>query len=312
MKDTNTQTDAFSAILSTAILGNLQVEIKYQGDNTPFPFNVFGLIKRDASLLVVGCKKQSTDPFVLAVHKMLDVKLINEPAKQPNDEFDLKSFWKTSLNFQKKGEYIDLKIELKKDLYLYIAGCTFEAKETKITKAEEYHHEGKYFLLELTGILDTERLRQWIKGFADKAQVLKPNYLRQEMEKARLDLHTNLMNKVEFKRCLDREIERCQRKKQASFALLVMDLDHFGLVNTNHGHDFGDKVLLAVADCIRGYDGAARYGGEEFCVLLPDTNESNGLEIAERIRKKISELEFDHKKWNCKKNNNEYRFGNLS
>ena len=57
VKDTNTQTDAFSAILSTAILGNLQVEIKYQGDNTPFPFNVFGLIKRDASLLVVGCKR---------------------------------------------------------------------------------------------------------------------------------------------------------------------------------------------------------------------------------------------------------------
>jgi diguanylate cyclase (GGDEF)-like protein len=294
VRDTNAQTDAFSATLSTAILGNRQVKIEYKKDDKPFLFNVFGLIKRDASLLVVGSKEQSTEPFVLSVHQINSVELTGFSATQPDNNFDLSSFWKSFLNFHVENKNIDLKIELKQDLYSYIAGCTFEAKETKITKAEEYSHEG-HFLLELTGILDTERLRQWIKGFADKAQVLKPDYLRQEMEQARLDLRTNLMDQVEFKRCLAREIGRCQKNKQASFALLIIDLDHFKKVNDTYGHDFGDKVLSAVADCIRVYDGAARYGGEEFCVLLPDTDESEGKDIAERIRAAIEGLKLTSK-----------------
>jgi diguanylate cyclase (GGDEF)-like protein len=66
-------------------------------------------------------------------------------------------------------------------------------------------------------------------------------------------------------------------------------------VNDTYGHDFGDKVLSAVADCIRVYDGAARYGGEEFCVLLPDTDESEGKDIAERIRATIEGLKLTSK-----------------
>ena len=290
VKDANAQTDAFSATLSTAILGNRQVKIEYKKGGTPFLFNVFGLIKRDASLLVVGSKEQSTEPFVLSVNQINFVELTGFSATPPDTDFDL-SNWKSYLNFHVKDKSIDLKIELKQDLYSYIAGCTFEAQKTTITKAESHSHEG-HFLLELSEILDTERLRQWIKGFADKAQVLKPDYLRQEMEQARLDLRTNLMDQVEFKRCLAREIGRCQKNKQASFALLIIDLDHFKTVNDTYGHNFGDTVLLAVADCIRGYDGAARYGGEEFCVLLPNTNEKDGFDIAERIRKKIEALEL--------------------
>lgn len=294
VKDTNAQTDAFSATLSTAILGNRQVKIEYKKDGKPFLFNVFGLIKRDASLLVVGSKEQSTDPIVLSVHKITSVELTGFSATPPDKNFDLSRFWKSFLNFHVENKNIDLKIELKQDLYSYIAGCTFEAQKTTITKAEAHSHEG-HFLLELSGILDTERLRQWIKGFADKAQVLKPDYLRQEMEQARLDLRTNLMDQVEFKRCLAREIGRCQKNKQASFALLIIDLDHFKKVNDTYGHDFGDKVLSAVADCIRVYDGAARYGGEEFCVLLPGTDESEGKDIAERIRAAIEGLKLTSK-----------------
>jgi diguanylate cyclase (GGDEF)-like protein len=288
----NTNTDAFSATLSMAMLRNQQVEIKYQGNKYRSRFNVFGLIKRDATLLVVGSYAKNPEPFILAVHKIISVKLIDYPAIQPHENFNLSNYWKCYLNFKLAEKSIDyLKIEFEKDLYSYIMGCDFEAKETKITAPEDYHHDG-HFLLEVYGILDTERLRQWIKGFANKAQVLKPDDLRQNMEQARLDLRTNLMNQTEFKRNLTREIERCQRNKQNSFALLIIDLDYFKLVNDNHGHTFGDKVLSAVADCIRLYDGAARYGGEEFCVLLPDTNDSDGHHIAERIRKNISELQL--------------------
>lgn len=288
----NTNTDDFSATLSMAMLRNQQVKIQYQGNKYRSFFNVFGLIKRDATLLVVGSYAKNTEPFILAVHKIISVKLIDSPAIQPNKDFNLPDFWKCHLNFTLTEKSIDyLKIEFEQDLYAYITGCDFEAKETKITAPDDYHHDG-HFLLEMFEILDTERLRQWIKGFANKAQVLKPDDLRQNMEQARLDLRTNLMNQTEFKQNLTREIERCQRNKQNSFALLIIDLDHFKLVNDNYGHDFGDKVLSAVADCIRVYDGAARYGGEEFCVLLPGINDSDGYIVAERIRKNISELQL--------------------
>lgn len=286
----NTNTDSFSATLSMAILRNKQVEIHYQGNHHRSVFNVFGLIKRDATLLVVGSYGNNPEPFILAVHKILSIKLLDSSAISPNKEFNLSDYWKHYLNFKLEEQSIDyLKLEFEEDLYTYIKGCQFEAKETKIISPEDYHHEG-HFLLELYGISDTERLRQWIKGFSHKAQVLKPDDLRKEMEQARLDLRTNLMNQTEFKRNLAREIERCKRDKQQSFALLILDLDHFKSVNDNYGHDFGDKVLLAVADSIRSHDGAARYGGEEFCVLLPDTNDADAHIVAERIREKISEL----------------------
>jgi diguanylate cyclase (GGDEF)-like protein len=293
LSNTNTNIDNFSAMLSMAILRNQQVEIQYQGNDYSSIFNVFGLIKRDATLLAVGSYGKSSTPIILSVHKILSVKPLDTPAIQPNKAFNLSDFWKDHFNFKLAEKSIDyLKLEFEDDLYTYIKGCQFEAKEIKITNSEDYHHEN-HFLLELYGISDTERLRQWIKGFSHKAQVLKPNELRQEMEQARLDLRTNLMNQTEFKRNLAREIERCKRDKQQSFALLILDLDHFKSVNDNYGHDFGDKVLLAVADCIRSHDGAARYGGEEFCVLLPDTNDVNALHIAERIRQSISELKLE-------------------
>jgi diguanylate cyclase (GGDEF)-like protein len=291
LSNNNTNIDNFSAMLSMAVLRNQQVKIQYQGNDYSSNFNVFGLIKRDATLLAVGSYGKSSTPIILSVHKILSIKLLDTPAIQPDETFNLSDFWKRYFNFNLEKS-IDLKIEFEEDLYDYVKGCQFEAKETKITQPKDYHRAG-YFVLEVDEISDTERLRQWIKGFSNKAQVLKPDELRKETEKARFDLHTNLMNKTEFNHNLAREIERCKRHKQQSFALLILDLDHFKSINDKYGHDFGDKVLFAVADCIREHDGAARFGGEEFCVLLPDTNDVNALHIAERIRQSISELKLE-------------------
>jgi diguanylate cyclase (GGDEF)-like protein len=283
------QPDATVAMLSTALLHNKQVSIHYQGKYTPFNFNLFGLVKRDQNLLVVGSYWQHNDPFVLSVRKILAVELTDHPAIQPAPDFDLQDFLHRQLNFPHTQVKLQcLQIEFSEDMHSYVLDHALEADQFHITAPADYHHIG-YFLLEARGVVDGERLRQWISGFSHKAQVLKPDELRLVMEQARLDTRTNLFTATEFKRCLKREIQRCLRDPHMTFGLLILDLDHFKLVNDHNGHDFGDKVLLQVANCIRDYDEAARHGGEEFSILLPDTNAAEALVIAERIRKKIEQ-----------------------
>ncbi len=74
--------------------------------------------------------------------------------------------------------------------------------------------------------------------------------------------------------------------------LMIVDLDHFKQVNDTHGHDVGDEVLRAVANCLkdmtRYHDVVARLGGEEFAVVAPNMDDDTLLRFAERIRRAIS------------------------
>jgi diguanylate cyclase (GGDEF)-like protein len=71
-------------------------------------------------------------------------------------------------------------------------------------------------------------------------------------------------------------------------ALVSFDIDRFKSVNDAHGHDAGDRVLQALADCLRAgsrtADVAARLGGDEFALLLPKTGMAEAAEVAERVR----------------------------
>lgn len=83
-------------------------------------------------------------------------------------------------------------------------------------------------------------------------------------------------------------------RNQHSVCILLLDIDHFKKINDNHGHACGDRVLahmaLAMKKELRPLDLLARWGGEEFIVLLPQTNHSEGMQVAERVRQRISEL----------------------
>lgn len=106
---------------------------------------------------------------------------------------------------------------------------------------------------------------------------------------------TELYNHRHFQELLVREVELAKRYKN-EICCMMMDLDFFKEVNDRHGHQFGDFVLRECARLISGEirstDILARYGGEEFVLLLPNVDIDGARQVAEKIRKKISQNNF--------------------
>lgn len=80
------------------------------------------------------------------------------------------------------------------------------------------------------------------------------------------------------------------------YVLLIIDIDRFKNINDTYGHEFGNNVLVHLANIvknsIRHTDMAFRYGGEEFVIVLPDATEELGMRIAERLRVQVAERKF--------------------
>jgi diguanylate cyclase (GGDEF)-like protein len=106
---------------------------------------------------------------------------------------------------------------------------------------------------------------------------------------------TGLRTRGYFEQQLELEIKRSERKEEA-FVLLMLDIDNFKQLNDAHGHLVGDQVLREVASVLtqdmREVDTVARYGGEEFAIILPETTETEGARVAERIRTAVREKVF--------------------
>ncbi|MCH8498228.1 MAG: biofilm regulation diguanylate cyclase SiaD [Marinobacter sp.] len=100
------------------------------------------------------------------------------------------------------------------------------------------------------------------------------------------DALTDLPNRRHISDRLRELTARATRHKQ-TFSLILLDIDHFKLINDTYGHDTGDRVLCQTADLIqsnlREYDLCARWGGEEFLILLPDASAPEATEIGQRI-----------------------------
>jgi two-component system cell cycle response regulator len=109
---------------------------------------------------------------------------------------------------------------------------------------------------------------------------------------SRTDALTGLRNRRHVQEYLARLVSLARRTAEP-IAVLVVDVDHFKLVNDRHGHDAGDTVLRQVAErmarSVRLEDMVGRWGGEEFLVVLPNTAVAGAAELAERLRQVVAE-----------------------
>jgi diguanylate cyclase len=122
--------------------------------------------------------------------------------------------------------------------------------------------------------------------------------IEEQRQRALRDVLTQLPNREGYQARLEQEFERWKRYKRP-LTLIVCDIDHFKRVNDTYGHLAGDKVLRIIAKSLakrlRKTDFIARYGGEEFVVLMPETEQSKALTVADGVRSAISSCPFHFK-----------------
>ncbi|HET7793413.1 MAG TPA: diguanylate cyclase [Rhizobacter sp.] len=107
---------------------------------------------------------------------------------------------------------------------------------------------------------------------------------------------TKVYNRRYFDETLKKEHDRSARTG-TPLALLLADIDYFKKINDTVGHLAGDECLKLVAATLartvgRSTDLVARYGGEEFAIVLPGTDATHALEVAERMRRAVEEIQF--------------------
>jgi diguanylate cyclase len=141
-----------------------------------------------------------------------------------------------------------------------------------------------------------QTLNQRIQEMEAESQTLQQDLAKQR-EIALRDALTGLWNRQALNEELDKEYTRWQRYKHP-FTIIIWDIDFFKKINDTHGHKAGDGVLKVFAEKFlakaRKTDFTARFGGEEFVSILPETDLNQGLILANQIREKVSQTQFNY------------------
>ena len=159
-------------------------------------------------------------------------------------------------------------------------------------------------LLGFVGLASVGSERAWSESEQDMlriaADTLAGAVARQRLEmelhyRAQHDALTDLPNRRSFEEALAREAQRAQRYSH-TFALIMLDIDHFKTINDTYGHELGDRILEEVSTLarqrLREADLLARWGGEEFMALLPETDEAGTRELANDLRQEVANEDF--------------------
>ncbi|WP_426416589.1 GGDEF domain-containing protein [Aestuariirhabdus sp. LZHN29] len=117
---------------------------------------------------------------------------------------------------------------------------------------------------------------------------------RQAVQLALKDPLTGVGNRIAMDNALHHELQVTQRNQQP-LSLLLLDLDHFKVINDTFGHSAGDLALKHAVDCvrhaIRDVDMIFRFGGEEFVIVLANSGLESSMIVAERIRARIEAMQ---------------------
>jgi diguanylate cyclase (GGDEF)-like protein/PAS domain S-box-containing protein len=135
-----------------------------------------------------------------------------------------------------------------------------------------------------------------------EAQLVKIQSLQEQLnEQVVRDSLTGLYNRRLLDETIQREIARSDRSGKP-FSLLMVDTDHFKMLNDMHGHQAGDLVLTAIGELLtvrfRKMDTTFRFGGEEFLIILPESNLETARERAEALREALAALRVPYEEKN--------------
>ena len=137
-----------------------------------------------------------------------------------------------------------------------------------------------------------------IKHYLEAAKpVIESQILMEKLRDTSLrDGMTGLYNRRFLEEFIDKIMSQANRNKE-TYAVMMLDVDFFKMVNDTYGHDTGDKVIVALAKVlkasVRESDLVIRYGGEEFLILLHNATDEGALQIAKKINFDFGQLSFD-------------------
>lgn len=205
------------------------------------------------------------------------------------------------------------------DYFGYPSIAKFREAHPCICDFFESGESGEYLLEKMDGILWTDYLIQYnrhehkvkmtLKGktsiFTVHSQKMEfEHHIRYVVvftditrlnELATQDALTQVANRFQFDKALEHSITLSQRYGRA-LSIMLIDIDFFKKVNDEYGHLVGDEVLKSMAKIlsqnIRKSDMVARWGGEEFVILLPDSELSSSILLAENLRLKVEQSDF--------------------
>lgn len=151
-------------------------------------------------------------------------------------------------------------------------------------------------LVTFSDITQKEKINAQLRTTLAKLQISQSKIEAQNKELqnlANFDQLTGIFNRRAFFDYGEKQLKLCAQTNMP-LSCIMCDIDHFKLINDNHGHPVGDSAIQVVTSLlarnIRQNDVLGRYGGEEFCIVLPGIAQEKGIEIAERMRESIEQL----------------------
>jgi diguanylate cyclase (GGDEF)-like protein len=112
---------------------------------------------------------------------------------------------------------------------------------------------------------------------------------------SQIDSLTGLFNRRAFEKKIHEEFERSKRYHNP-LSVLIFDLDNFKNINDTYGHHGGDTALVKISETLREMtrqsDFSARFGGEEFVMILPETDQDNAFQVANKIHGAVRSSSF--------------------